>query len=113
MPISEEERARTEILAGATRPANADTVCFRETRAVVGPARTETAAAGEVMANILPERKESTREGVGLRESEWWASRKATGHQRLMTIVKVEMDEKSTVTDWLSQLDLSIFNWSI
>ena len=52
-------------VAGATRPAIAETVVFRETRALVGPARTTPAAVEEDMANILPERKEGRREWDG------------------------------------------------
>ena len=65
-PMTEDARARTETRAGATRPAIAETtVVFRETRALVGPARTAPAAVEEDMANILPERKEGRREWDG------------------------------------------------
>jgi hypothetical protein len=64
-PMTEDARARTETRAGATRPAIAETVVFRETRALVGPARTTPAAVEEDMANILPERKEGRREWDG------------------------------------------------
>ena len=63
--MTEDARARTETRAGATRPAIAETVVFRETRALVGPARTAPAAVEEDMANILPERKEGRREWDG------------------------------------------------
>ena len=63
--MTEDARARTETRAGAARPAIAETVVFRETRALVGPARTAPAAVEEDMANILPERKEGRREWDG------------------------------------------------
>ena len=64
-PMTVDPRARTETRAGATRPAIAETVVFRETRALVGPARTTPAAVEEDMANILPGRKEDRREWNG------------------------------------------------